>query len=114
MTTKQIAQRLIALAAKQKFSEARLELYAEDVVCQEADNKEISGLQALDKKQKTWMDSMEKIHSLKISKPLVNGNFFSIAFTWDVTYKDQPRGGWKEIGLYQVKYGKIILEKYFY
>lgn len=114
MTTKQIATRMIALCAKKEFSEARHELFAEDVVCQEADNKKMKGLKALDKKQKAWVGSMEKIHSLKISKPLVNGNFFSLAFTWDVTYKGQPRGGWKEIGVYEVKDGKVVLEKYFY
>ncbi|MFN8844018.1 MAG: SnoaL-like domain-containing protein, partial [Chryseotalea sp.] len=42
------------------------------------------------------------------------GDFFSIAFTWDVTYKGQPRGGWKEIGIYRVKKSKIISEQYFY
>lgn len=105
---------MIALCAKKKFSQGRHELFAEDVVCYEADNKKLKGLRALDKKEKNWIGSMEKIHSLKISKPLVNGNFFSVAFTWDVTYKGQPRGGWKEIGIYEVKEGKVVLEKYFY
>jgi hypothetical protein len=52
MTTKQIAARMIALCAKKKFSEAHHELFAADVVCQEADNKKMKGLKALDKKQK--------------------------------------------------------------
>lgn len=114
MTTKQIALRLIALTAKLKFTEARHELFSADAVCFEADNKKVKGLKALDKKEKAWFGSMQKIHSLKIAKPLINGNFFSVAYTWDVTYKGQPRGGWKEIGVYEVKDGKVILEKYFY
>jgi len=114
MTTKQIATRMLALTAKKKFTEARHELFSKDVVCFEADNKKLKGLKALNKKEKAWIGSMEKIHSLKISKPLINGNFFSVAYTWDVTYKGQPRGGWKEIAVYQVHAGKIVLEKYFY
>jgi ketosteroid isomerase-like protein len=114
MTIKQIATRMIALCAKKKFKEARYELYADDAVCFEADNKKLKGLKALDRKHEVWMGSMEKIHGLKISKPLINGNFFSIAYTWDVTYKGQERGGWKEIGVYEVKDGKVVLEKYFY
>jgi ketosteroid isomerase-like protein len=114
MTTKQIAARMLALTAKKKFTEARHELYSKDAVCFEADNKKLKGLKALDKKEKGWFGSMEKIHSLKISKPLINGNFFTVAYTWDVTYKGQSRGGWKEIGVYEVKDGKVVLEKYFY
>lgn len=114
MTTKQLATRMIALCAKKKFNEARHELFSTDVISMEADNKKMKGLKALKKKHDQWISSMEKIHGLKISKPLINGNFFSVAYTWDVTYKGQARSGWKEIGVYEVKEGKVVFEKYFY
>jgi hypothetical protein len=114
MTTHQIAARLIELCHAQQFSEARKTLYAADAISIEADNKAISGLAALDEKEKAWHGSIEQIHQIAISEPLVNGQFFSIAFTWDLTYKGQERGGWKEIGVFEVKDGKVVLEKFYY
>lgn len=114
MTTRQIALRLIELSKVQKFSQARKELYSNDVVCIEANSKPIKGLNALSEKEKHWHSSIEKIHGITISKPLVNGNFFTIAFTWDVTYKVKKRGGWKEIAVFEVKDQKVVLEKFYY
>lgn len=114
MTTKQIALRLIELCEEKKFSIARNELYAENAVSIEADNKQIVGLAAMDEKEKHWHGSIEKIHDIKISKPLINGNFFTIAFTWDLTYKGKERGGWKEIAVFEVNDEKVVFEKFYY
>ncbi len=114
MTTRQTAQRLIDLCKEKKFSKARKELYADNAVSIEADNKPITGLKAMDEKEKAWHSSIEKIHSITFSKPLVNGNFFSIAITWEVTYKGREGSGWKEIGVFEMKDGKVIMEKFFY
>lgn len=114
MTTRQIALRLIELCNQKKFSKARKELFAAGAVSIEADHKAITGLKAMDAKEKGWHSSIEKIHDIKISKPLVNGNFFSIAFTWDLTYKGKERSGWKEIAVFEVREGKVALEKFYY
>ncbi len=114
MTTRQIALRLIELCNEKEFSNARKELFAENAVSIEADNKEIIGLAAMDEKEKYWHVTIEKIHNIKISKPLINGNFFSIAFTWDLTYEGKERGGWKEIAVFKVKDEKIVFEKFYY
>jgi hypothetical protein len=114
MTTRQIANRLIELCKEKRFSKARKELYSENAISIEADNKIINGLKAMDEKEKTWKGSTQEIHNIKFSKPLINGSFFSIAITWDLTYKGKERGGWKEIAVFEVKDQKIALEKFYY
>lgn len=79
MTTREIALRLTELCSQQKFNEARKELYATDAVSFEADNKPVTGLKAMEEREKNWNSSIESIHDVKFSEPLVNGNFFSIA-----------------------------------
>jgi hypothetical protein len=114
MTTSALAHTLIKHCKDLQFSEARKKLFSRKIISIEADGSVLKGLRALNAKQKQWHGSIEKIHGVKLSKPLINGDFFSIAFTWDVTYKGQPRGRWKEIGIYRVKKSKIISEQYFY
>jgi hypothetical protein len=114
MTTRQIALRLIELCKEHNFSEARKELYDEHVVSIEADNKQIVGLKSLDGKEKNWKSSIQKIHDIKLSKPLVIGNYFTVAFTWDLTYKGKERMVWKEIAVFEVKDNKVVLEKFYY
>jgi len=114
MTTRQIALRLIEMCKEKKFSKARKELYAENAISMEADNKVIEGLKAMDEKEKNWHSSIQEIHDIKFSKPLINGNFFSIAISWDLSYKGKERGGWKEIAVFEVKDQKVVLEKFYY
>ena len=114
MTIRQIAIRLIELSELQQFSQARKELFNENAICIEAGIKPITGLKALDEKEKSWRASFEAIHVLKISRPLINGNFFSIAFSWDMTYRGKERSQWKEIAIFEVKGEKIVFEQFFY
>ena len=114
MTTTQIALRLIELCKERKFGIARKELYAENAVSIEADNKPITGLPAMEEKEKNWHGSIQEIHNITFSEPLINGNFFSIAITWDLTYKGKDRGGWNEIAVLEVRDQKVVLEKFYY
>ena len=114
MTTRQIALRLIELCRQQKFSAARKELFAEDAISIEANGEQIAGLKALNEKEKHWHQSIAAIHAIKFSKPLISDNFFSIAITWDLTYKGKERGGWKELAVFEVKDEKVVLEKFYY
>ena len=109
-----IANQLAEGCRQLKFMETRKKLFAENAISIEADGKPIAGLEALEAKNKTWQESIDKLYDLQISVPLVNGNFFSIAFTWDLAYKNQPRYIWHEIGLFQVKEGRVVREQFFY
>jgi hypothetical protein len=114
MTTRQIAIRLIELSKQKKFIVARKELYAADAISIEADNKTYVGLKAMDEKEKHWHGSILQIHNIQFSKPLVSGQFFSIAIAWDLTYKGKERSGWKEMAVFEVKNQKIVFEKFYY
>ncbi len=114
MNTQEIANCLIKLCEKKKFKEARQELYAENALSTEADSKEYRGLKTMNEKEKHWHASIEEIHDITISKPLIIGNFFSLAFTWDMTYKGKDRNAWEEIAVFKVKGEKVVLEKFYY
>ncbi len=114
MTTKQIANRLIELCQNKQFSVAREELYAENAVSIEGNKESITGLKAMEEKEKNWHSSIEEIHSVTFSEPLVTGSFFSMAISWDLTYKGKERGGWEEIAVFGVKDQKVVLEQFFY
>ena len=114
MTTHDIAQQLIQHCRELRFSEARRALFAPDAVSVEADGSTTQGLEALDAKQRQWQAGIEQLHGVEVSAPIVTPHYISIAFTWELTLKGQPRGGWSEIGLFQVKDGRVVREQFFY
>jgi hypothetical protein len=114
MQIEHIALKLQELVSAQQFRQARQELYANDVASVEAEGKTYNGLQALEAKHDQWHASIETVYQVIASHPLVNGQFFAIAFTWDMTYKGQSRHAWHEIGIFQVRDGKVIRETFFY
>jgi uncharacterized protein YbjT (DUF2867 family) len=58
--------------------------------------------------------TIETIHSYSCSEPLVGGEFFSVVLKQDITFKGKPCMSIEEIGIFQVKDGKIIKEHFFY
>jgi len=44
----------------------------------------------------------------------VAGNFFTVALSRDVTFKEKPRMQLTEIGVFELQEGKIIAEQFFY
>ena len=94
-------------------------LYAQDVVSVEAmtppgGTRETSGLEGVIGKGKWWAENHE-IHSASVEGPMVAGSHFCVRFTLDVTFK--PSGNrmqMDELGIYQVKDGKVSREEFFY
>lgn len=114
MHIEHIALLLQELTGAQQFRQARQELYAPHAVSTEAEGKTYEGLQAIEAKHDNWHASIEAIHAVQASHPLINGQFFAIAFTWDMAYKGQPRHTWHEIGVFQVDNGKVVREVFYY
>jgi len=117
MTTKEIADRLVALCRQGKFEEAQKELFAADVVCIEpyatpGFEKETKGLPAIVEKGKKFMATIEQIHAMSVSEPLVAGNSFVCTMRLDVTMKGQGRMDMSELCIYQVKDGKVVSEEF--
>jgi ketosteroid isomerase-like protein len=116
MDTQQIADRLVALCREGKNADAINELYGDNIVSCESmgDPREITGKAAVIEKNQDWFNSVEELHSTSVSEPLVAGDFFTVAMSFDVTFKKSGRMQMDEIALYEVKDGKIVMDHFFY
>ena len=119
MTTDQVAKKLVELCKQNKAMEAVQTLYSADVVSKEATPTPdgISEMKGLDAKvgKMQWWESNHDIHSATVEGPLSAASHFSVRFTYDMTFKPTgKRATMDELGVYQVKDGKIVREEYFY
>jgi len=119
MTTKEVADKLVALCTQGKFDEATKELYSNDIVSMEAGappggSRESKGLDAVLAKGEWWVNNHE-VHSVVVEGPLVAGSHFSVVFKLDITFKPQAkRFTMEEVAVYKVADGKIVYEEFFY
>lgn len=117
MTTKEIAERLVALCRQGNSETAQKELYAADAVNIEpygtaAFPRETKGLNAIIEKGRKFAAMIEQVHSISISDPLVAGSSFACAMQLDLTIKGHGRMSLDELCIYGVKDGKIISEQF--
>ena len=116
MTTKEIADRLVSLCRDGKNDEAKKEMYSSDIVSVEANEpmQIVRGLEATLAKGAWWVDNHE-VHGAKVEGPFVNGNQFAVRYTYDITPKATgKRMTMDEVGVYDVKDGKIVKETFMY
>lgn len=118
MTTTEVANRLVALCRKQEWGTAQKELYAQDAVSIEPHAMpgfplETKGLDGILEKGKRFVASVETMHSLTVSDPVIGGNSFACSMVLDVTMKGEGRMQMAELCVYQVKDGKIVSERFF-
>ena len=121
MTTQEIAATYQEMMTNRKFIEIQDTFYHEDVVCQESEKATsmgfpifTNGLEAIKAKGVARRATIETIHSYFCSEPIIAGEFFSVVLKQDITFKGKPRLTLEEIGIFQVKDGKIIKEQFFY
>jgi hypothetical protein len=117
MTVQEIANRLVELCRMGQYEAAQRELLAENVVSREPSyvpNFETVGLEACIEKGKYIQSMNTEYHGGSVSDPIVSGRFFTVAMMMDVTQKERGRVKMEEIGVYEVKDGKIVLEEFFY
>jgi hypothetical protein len=117
MTTKEIAERLVALCREGNFETAQKELYAADAVNIEpyataTFAKETQGLDAILEKGRRFGAMIEQVHAVSVSDPLVAGSSFACAMKLDVTMKEHGRMTLDELCVYEVKDGKVISERF--
>ena len=119
MTTMEIARKLVELCSQGKNMEALSTLCADDLVSVEAGGppgmeREAKGLAAVKAKGEWWLANHE-IHSASITGPWPHDDRFIVGFQYDVTNKPSgTRMNMNEVGLYQVRNGKIVREEFFY
>lgn len=117
MMPSQIADRLVELCRKGEFEAAQTELFADDAVSIEPDGAPMEladGLPAIQKKGREFMASVEEMHGIVISEPVVAGNFFTVSMALDATFKGRGRATMEELCVYEVDDGKIVTEQFFY
>lgn len=120
MNTEQIAKRLVELCRKGEYEQAQRELYAQDAVSIEMPGMsdgalgDVKGLEAIYEKGHQWAAGVETVHASNASNPTVAGNWFSVAFSMDMTFKGRGRMQIEEIGVYHVRDGKVVSEQFFY
>jgi SnoaL-like domain len=120
ITTKEVADGLVALCREGKFMDAIVAYYGNDIVSVEPMAmgehmpREVSGIEAVKAKGEWWVANHE-VHSIEASAPAMSGDEFIVKFTMDVTSKQSgQRMAMEEFGVYWVKDGKIVREQFFF
>ncbi|MBO9547377.1 nuclear transport factor 2 family protein [Caulobacter sp.] len=117
MSVQEIANDLVALCKAGKFDEPGEKYWADDVVSLEAmpgDMARVQGKAAVRGKGEWWAANHE-VHGSEVTGPFINGDQFAVGFKMDVTRKATgERISMEEIGLYTVRDGKIVEEKFLY
>jgi len=120
MTTQEVADKFDQLAQSNQWDKIQDELYSEDAESIEPPNAAMSGLknvkgrEALKQKAKEFNEMVEEMYGGFCSKPVVGGNFFSVAMGMDAKFKGMERMNMDEVCVYEVKDGKIIKEQFFF
>lgn len=117
-TTQEVAARFNELAKQEKWFEIQDELFADNVKSADPLNSPYfpyaEGKAAVRKKGEDFVKRVEALHKATTTEPLVAGNHFAVGRNIDITVQGHGRIQINEIMLYEVKDGKIVLEKFFY
>lgn len=118
MTTKEVATRYYELAQKGSNEEIIKELYSEKIVSVEPENAsnvplKVEGTEEYKEKEKIFFQMVEQFHGGFCKEPCISTFHFSCAMGMDVTIKG-VRKVKEEIGVFEVRDGKIVREQFFY
>jgi ketosteroid isomerase-like protein len=116
MTTAEIAADFAAMCIRGDWDAAGAKYWSPDIVSIEAAGPDpiARGLDAVHAKGEWWYSNHE-IHSVEAAGPFVNGDQFIMRFKMDLTFKPTgERTQMEEEGLYTVKDGKVVEERFFY
>jgi hypothetical protein len=118
LSTQEVAARFHELAQQEKWFEIQDEFFAENVKSIDPANSpyfgNAEGKADVRKKGEEFVGRIKEVHSLYTSEPLVTGNHFVVAREKDITVQPHGRIFIKELMLYEVKDGQIVLEQFFY
>lgn len=118
MTTKQIADSLVAMCREGKVEEVKAVFFTEETISIEPREgflpKEVKGLKAIQQKAELFISMVDEFYGITLTEPVIAGNYFSIGWQTDIKMKGEDRKLDNEICLYQVKDGKIISEHFYY
>lgn len=107
----------VAMLKQHDHGGAAAKYNSEDIVSYEAMDGPMSVARgkAAVKQKADWWEANHEVHGGTTEGPFMNGDQFAVIFELDVTSKqDGRRMQMKEVGLYTMKDGKIIEERFFY
>lgn len=117
MTIAEIAKDFTDLLKKGDDAAAGSKYNSENIVSYEATEGPMAvceGKEAIQQKGEWWRANHE-VHAADVEGPFVNGDQFAVRFTYDITPKETgKRITMNEIGVYTVKDGKIVAERFYY
>ncbi|MBI3767675.1 MAG: nuclear transport factor 2 family protein [Deltaproteobacteria bacterium] len=114
MTTREIADHLVALCRARKYREAILELYAPDATQSENGQSISGGRDALVAACKGWEES-RIVHGTEILGVHVGPDSVVVEMRHDVTpHATKQRNQWSEAAVYRVRDGKITDVRFYY
>lgn len=115
-TVADIAKDFTDLLKAGKFDEAGETYWADSVVSIEpfGEGAVTRGIAAVRIKGENWTHEHE-VHGVEVSGPYVAGDQFVVRFRMEMTQKSTgKRMTMDEVGLYTLKAGKIVEERFFY
>lgn len=118
MTTQEVAERFHELAQQEKWFEIQDEFFSDDVTSIEPEGSpyfpDARGRAAVRRKGEDFVSRIEAVHSLRTTAPVVAGNHFAVGRDKDITVRPHGRIRINQLMVYEVKDGKIVLERFFY
>lgn len=116
MDVRQVAEAFAELCKAGKFEEAGERFWAEDVVSIEPRDGPMSRTEGRDqaKAKGDWWTGNTQVHAFTTVGPFVNGDQFALRFDIDCTPNGEARRQMEEVGLYTVRDGRIVEERFFY
>lgn len=117
MTTAELARDFTELLKQGDHNGAAAKYNADNIVSYEAMDGPmavVEGKEAVKQKGEWWVANHE-VHGGTVEGPYVNGDQFAVRFTMEITPKATgERVKMDEVGLYTVKDGKIVEERFYY
>jgi ketosteroid isomerase-like protein len=117
MTTLELAKDFTNILKRNDHEGAAAKYNADDIVSYEAMEGPMAVCRGRDsvKKKGEWWQANHEVHGGTVEGPYVNGDQFVVRFKMDVTAKDTgQRMAMDEVGIYTVKNGKIVEERFCY
>jgi ketosteroid isomerase-like protein len=117
MDTAELAKDFTELLKRGDHNGAAAKYNAADIVSYEPMDGPMAVARGVDavREKGEWWTANHEVHGGTVDGPYVNGDQFALRFTMDVTPKATgERFTMDEIGLYTVKNGKIVEERFYY
>lgn len=116
-STAELATDFVALLKDGRHDEAASAYNADEIVSYEnmpGPMEVCRGKDAVRQKGEWWVAGHE-VHDFSSEGPYLNGDQFAVRFHFDVTVKETgERRVMDEVGLYTVRNGKVVEERFFY